>query len=139
MPLSPNGLCDAESTTPRSKSSVCARNATPGVGSTPALVTDAPCDDAPRRELALDPFAGLARVTAEHDLQIVRRLSLAHNRRAQPRNRLRIERPDACHTPHAIGSKESVGHSRQRTSTETLLGLTESVVSVPADVGVHGN
>src|SRR5690606_15619127 len=47
MPLSANGLCDADRTTPRSKSSVPARYATAGVGATPMLVTSAPSDEAP--------------------------------------------------------------------------------------------
>jgi hypothetical protein len=42
MPLSVYGLCDADSTTPRSKSSARVRNATPGVGITPVSVTVAP-------------------------------------------------------------------------------------------------
>ena len=47
MPLSSNGLCDAEMTTPAVKSLDRVRYATPGVGMTPALTTSAPHARAP--------------------------------------------------------------------------------------------
>src|SRR5215470_11561624 len=47
MPLSSNGLCDAEITIPRSYPADRVRYATPGVGTTPALVTCAPSPAAP--------------------------------------------------------------------------------------------
>src|SRR4051812_23350369 len=42
MPLSSNGLCDAEITTPRSYGPVRVKYAIAGVGTTPALVTSPP-------------------------------------------------------------------------------------------------
>jgi hypothetical protein len=48
MPLSPYGLCEAESTTPRSKSKARARQATAGVGMTPAETSEPPAALMPR-------------------------------------------------------------------------------------------
>ena len=48
MPLSSNGLCDAEMTMPASKPSALVRYATAGVGMTPAVVTRAAAEPAPR-------------------------------------------------------------------------------------------
>src|ERR1700756_3992181 len=47
MPLSSHGLCEAEITTPASKPCAPARNATAGVGTTPALSTHAPVQRKP--------------------------------------------------------------------------------------------
>src|SRR5947209_4531396 len=47
MPLSSNGLCEAEITMPRSYAAERVRYATAGVGTTPALVTRAPSLAAP--------------------------------------------------------------------------------------------
>jgi hypothetical protein len=48
MPLSWNGLWEAEMTRPASKPSERVRKAIAGVGSTPALVIVAPCEQTPR-------------------------------------------------------------------------------------------
>src|SRR5262249_55500244 len=47
IPLSSNGLCEAEITTPASKPAVRVRYATAGVGTTPVLTTTAPSPEAP--------------------------------------------------------------------------------------------
>ena len=107
MPLSVYGLCDADSTTPRSKSSARVRNATPGVGITPALVTRRALAGRAARELARDPLARLARVAADD------RAAPAASAAACGRARRRAGRPSADRAVHpATPRTPSVPNSR---------------------------
>ena len=65
MPLSCQGLCEAEMTTPAWKPCVRARNATAGVVTMPALSTSCACFAQACGQRGRDPRAGLARVAAE--------------------------------------------------------------------------
>ena len=65
MPLSGIGLCEAESTTPRSAPTSPTRYATPGVGSTPTRITVAPALASPATTAAsnISPLARGSRPT----------------------------------------------------------------------------
>ena len=117
MPLSRYGLWEADSTTPRSKSSDPARYATAGVGTTPALTTSAPCGHerrAPARARSTRRTRACRgrRESAPADRAIAR--ERAPRRRG---DRGRIERPHPGHAADAIGAEQPLAHSGVRPGT----------------------
>ena len=67
MPLSCQGLCEAEMTMPAAKRCVCVRKAIAGVVMTPALSTEAPASGEACSKSRGDPVAGLASIHPEQN------------------------------------------------------------------------
>ena len=133
MPLSPNGLCDADSTTPRSKSmrarqiGHARRRQDAGAGDRRAGSRRA------ARELARDPFAGFARVAPENDARgappCVR--TIAAPRRATVGGSSG-HTPATPRTPSVPNSRAAMrSDSDQLMVTVTVAGRSEATVSVP--------
>ncbi len=71
MPLSGNGLCEAEMTAPRLAPCSRTSQAMPGVGSTPARSARPPADAMPGAQRILEHRARAARVAPDHDDRLV--------------------------------------------------------------------
>ena len=107
MPLSWNGLWDAEMTRPAAKPWLRVRCATAGVGMTPALTTVAPAAVAPTARSRSMLLTGLARVAAH---QQPRRAGAPrqrlHERHAEPADGPRVERRRAGPAADTIGAEQ---------------------------------
>ena len=109
MPLSCQGLCEAEMTTPAWKPCVRARNATAGVVTMPALSTCAPASRRPCCQRSRDPRPGLARVAAQKHPGFQPTACLAQRvrqRQSHAINRRRVERCLARDGANAVSSEK---------------------------------
>ncbi len=107
MPLSPNGLWDAEIITPALKSPVRVRYATPGVVTTPANRAVNPGLSQTLRQLRRDHRTGFASIHTDQNRfrpQIPANEVVAQ-RYAKRRNRLRVEWRIAGNAADSVSSK----------------------------------
>ena len=107
MPLSVQGLCDAEITTPASNLRDRARKATPGVVITPALSTATPTEARPKRHAVGDPSTRLARVLPDHHARLpVRSHQIVAKRPADQKRAFHGQGKFARDAANPIGSEE---------------------------------
>ena len=111
MPLSSYGLCDAEITMPASNPRALVRYATAGVGMTPAVVTFAPAEPAPRASSRSiqPPDSRVSRPTSRRTPPacLDKDLTTAAPMRATVPGSQRLL---ARSTSYAIGSEQALGH-----------------------------
>ena len=140
MPLSANGLWDADTTAARSKLSRRASTDAAGVGRTPAEHRVPSPGGDPGGEGLLQHRARLARVADDQDLRALG-LGLQRRRAAQPHGEVRGEQL-AHGAPDAIGPEESPLRHARRTlalgELRPLAGLLEAGLAALLDPRVAG-
>ena len=106
MPLSSNGLCEAEMTTPAVYPMRGVRYAMAGVGMMPAPVSDAALARDAKGELALDPGTGFTRVAAGQETRAVT-VECTRQRGAESTDGRTIERVLTRLPANAVGTEET--------------------------------